>query len=239
VTGIQHAIKNMLNGLKGGAYVIRSGLARDDPERVQEGWDMLEHSVGQIGNYAHNMLDYAKEWKLELQAVDLNELVAKIGAANRQAAADRGVALGWECPPDLPTVTCDPRLVHQAVTDIVVNAIDACTWKDYPVGESPRVSVTTNAIEGGRIFAIEVRDNGCGMSEEIRQNIFTPFFSTKKAWGTGLGLALTARVIKAHGGELTVESEPDRGTSFRIQLPVKGPKERKETDDGQAGSRGG
>jgi two-component system NtrC family sensor kinase len=72
---------------------------------------------------------------------------------------------------------------------------------------------------------IEVRDNGCGMTEEIKRNIFAPFFSTKKTLGTGLGLALTARIIKVHGGELSVESEPDQGTVFRIRLPIDGPKD--------------
>ncbi len=236
VTGIQHAIKNMLNGLKGGAYVVRSGLARDDRQRIQEGWTMLEQSVEQISKYARNMLDYAKEWRVELQTVDLNSLVAKICTLNRQVAADRGVAIRCECADGLPSVSSDPRLIHMAVTDIVVNAIDACTWKDYHVDECAEVSVKNSLEEEGGVFVIEVRDNGCGMTEEIQRNIFTPFFSTKKSWGTGLGLALTARIIKAHGGKISVESEPDRGTTFRIHLPVAGPRDSKETDDGQAGS---
>ena len=79
---------------------------------------------------------------------------------------------------------------------------------------------------------IEVRDNGCGMNEEIRRNLFTPFFSTKKTLGTGLGLAVTARIINVHGGEITVESEPDRGAAFRIHLPVDGPRHGGEVEDG-------
>jgi signal transduction histidine kinase len=75
------------------------------------------------------------------------------------------------------------------------------------------------------------------MDAEIRQNIFTPFFSTKKTRGTGLGLALTARIINVHGGEISVESEPDRGAVFRIHLPIDGPGDSKEVVDGQAGSR--
>jgi len=61
------------------------------------------------------------------------------------------------------------------------------------------------------------------MSDEVKRNVFTPFFSTKKARGIGLGLALTARIIKMHGGEIGVESEPDRGATFRVHLPINGP----------------
>jgi two-component system C4-dicarboxylate transport sensor histidine kinase DctB len=69
------------------------------------------------------------------------------------------------------------------------------------------------------------------MTEDIRPNIFTPFFSTKKTSGTGLGLAQTARIIKAHGGQVLVETEPDRGATFRIHLPIDGPSETRDATD--------
>jgi len=74
------------------------------------------------------------------------------------------------------------------------------------------------------------------MTKVILENIFTPFFSTKKKWGTGLGLALTSRVINVHGGTIDVESEPDKGTTFRIALPTHGPTRGKELADGKEGS---
>jgi len=139
------------------------------------------------------------------------------------------VALRCEAPDGLPAVLCDPKLIHMAVTDILVNAIDACAWKDYRSGESPEVVLEGSFREGGQFVVIEVRDNGCGMNEEIRRNIFTPFFSTKKTQGTGLGLALTSRIISMHRGKISVESEPDRGTTFCVYLPVDGPIENSET----------
>ncbi len=237
VTGIQHAIKNMLNALKGGVYVVRSGTAKRDRQLTEEGWAMLEEGIERIRDLSHNMLNYAKDWKPELQRVNLNDLVAKMCELNRQTAANRGVALLCEVADGLPGILCDPKLIDMAATNILVNAIDACAWKDYRTGENPEVVVTNYLAEGGDLFVIEVRDNGCGMNEEIRRNIFTPFFSIKKTQGTGLGLALTTRIINAHDGEISVESEPDRGAVFRIHLPIDGPRDTKEAVDGEAGSR--
>lgn len=236
VTGIQHAIKNMLNALTGGAFLVRNGAAKDDLERVEEGCEMVDRGIERISNLARNMLNYAREWKPEFQRTDLNDLVEKVGDLHRQIADDQGVALRCEVPDGLPAVLCDPNLIHMAVTDLLVNAIDACHWKDYRNGESPEV-LLRNALTGsGKSVAIEVRDNGCGMNEEIRRNLFTPFFSTKKTRGTGLGLATTFRTINVHGGEISVESEPEKGTTFRLCLPIDGPREAGEADDGQASS---
>ncbi len=236
VTGIQHAIKNMLNALKGGAYLVRNGIPKDNREQIEEGSAMIEEGIDRISSLSYNMLNYAKEWKLDPQRVDLNDLVATICELNRQTAAGRGVALRHESPDGLPAVLCDPKLIHMAATDILVNAIDACTWKEYGSEERPEVVLANSLTARGDSFVIEIRDNGCGMNEEIQQDIFTPFFSTKKTGGAGLGLALTARIIHLHDGEVLVESEPDWGTAFRIRLPIDGPRDSREVADGQAGS---
>jgi PAS domain S-box-containing protein len=231
VTGIHHAIKNMLNSLKGGAYLVRLGMEKDERTRIEEGRAMIEEGIERITDLSHRMLHYAREWKPQLQRVDLNVLVANVCELNRQTAANQGAALRHDLPEGLPAVLCDPQLIHMAVTDILVNAIDACVWKDYGPDERPEVVVTNSLIDDGSVFVTEVRDNGCGMTEDIMPNIFTPFFSTKKMSGTGLGLAQTARIIKAHRGQVLVETEPDRGATFRIHLPIDGPSETRDATD--------
>jgi PAS domain S-box-containing protein len=233
VTGIQHAIKNMLCVLTGGVYLIRNGTAKDDRQRIEEGTAMVQEGIERIDAFSRNMLNYAKEWKLGLQRTDLNDLVARICERNRQTAINQGVTLRSEVPPGLPPVLCDPELIYIAVTDILVNAIDACTWKEYRSGESPEVVLKNSLIDRGNYLVIEISDNGCGMDEEVKRNIFVPFFSTRKTLGTGLGLALTAKIINVHGGEVTVESEPDQGATFRVHLPVHGRKHDREAIHGQ------
>jgi len=223
-TGIQHAIKNMLNALKGGSYLIRVCMEKDNRGQVAEGREMVEEGIDRISSLSHNMLNFAREWKPDLQNVDLNDLVVSTCELNRPTAADRGVSIRHEVSDGLPQVICDPKLIHMATTDLVVNAIDACAAKHYRDGEEPEILMSSSLDEGGHHLVIEVRDNGCGMTDSVRENIFNPFFSTKKTLGTGLGLAVTARIIRLHEGEIRVESEPDRGTTFRIHIPREGPK---------------
>jgi signal transduction histidine kinase len=91
----------------------------------------------------------------------------------------------------------------------------------YGDGDTGKIEFNVYLEAEREFIVVEVRDNGIGMTEEIKANIFTPFFSTKDKMGTGLGLALTARIVKLHGGEIEVESEPERGSVFRITLPIR------------------
>jgi PAS domain S-box-containing protein len=222
VTAIQHAIKNMLNTLTGGAYLARSGISKNDEQRMEDGLAMIDEGKSRIESLSSNMLKYAKEWKLELEVTDLAPIVEDVCNAIKQAANSENTTVGHHVSDHLPPVSCDPRLVHMALMDIASNALDACSSKHYPEAETPEIGFDVYRDKNGRFVVAEIRDNGIGMTEEIKAGIFTPFFSTKEARGTGLGLSLALRIINLHGGEIDVESEPDKGSLFRIALPVAG-----------------
>ncbi len=224
VTAIQHAIKNMLNTLRGGLYVARVGHKKNQGEQIIEGCAMIDEGLTQISELSHNMLKYAREWKIDPEPVDLVEMANKIISAVGQTASELGVSIHTEVDESLPDIQCDPRLIHMGLMDIVSNALDACQLKDYNEHEKPELVIRVYSAAFGRSEVVEVQDNGIGMEQEVKENVFTPFFSTKKKWGTGLGLALTKRIIDLHDGEITVESEPGKGTIFWITLPVKGPR---------------
>jgi len=182
-----------------------------------------------------DMLQFVKEWKPKLASADLAPTLSEIENVIKQSAKDKGIDFQLEQPESLPLVNCDARMLHTAVMDIVSNAVDACFWKDYEEGVMPEVVVRPYLHEDGDKFVIEVRDNGCGMTDEVKANIFTPFFSTKSKAGTGLGLSITSRIIGVHGGKIDVDSIVDHGTTFRIVIPVHGPGTHKESLDGEKG----
>lgn len=220
VTGIQHAIKNMLNTLRGGLYVVRVGQKKEQGARIDEGCEMIEEGLTRISDLSHSMLRYAREWKIEPEQVDLADMAQKIAASVGQNAQERGVSIQTQISDPMPEVSCDPRLIHMCLMDIVSNAVDACELKDYDWEEQPTIMIRVFASAVGKQAVIEIEDNGIGMSKEVVDNVFTPFFSTKKKWGTGLGLALTERIIDLHEGKIVVESVPDTGAIFRITLPL-------------------
>jgi two-component system sensor histidine kinase AtoS len=223
VTAIQHAIKNMLNTLTGGVYIVRLGNKNQPNERIAEGCGMIDEGLNQIGDLAHNMLRYAREWKIEPEPVDLAEMARKVAVAISQTGTERNASIRTEADDKLTDVPCDPRLIHMGLMDIASNALDACMMKDYAAGEEPEIVIRARREGDNGRAVIEIQDNGVGMTPEVRASVFVPFFSTKKKWGTGLGMALTARIIDLHDGKIEVESEPGKGSLFRITLPIKGP----------------
>jgi len=231
-TGIQHTMKNMLNACKGGAYMVRTGLANDNRIMLSEGWDMVEEGISKLTDMSLNMLKYVKQWKPKYDPVDLGQILTDIHHICKQNAANYKIKFPLHIGPDLPPVSCDGQMVYTAVMDIVSNAFDACLWKEYKNGTAPEIAMSVQVCNERREAVIEIKDNGCGMTREVKERIFVPFFSTKSKAGTGLGLAIASRMIAVHGGKIDVESEVNIGTVFHIILPIDGFGANKEHTDG-------
>jgi nitrogen fixation/metabolism regulation signal transduction histidine kinase len=182
-------------------------------EVFQESSSTLLAEISNLKTIIGRFSDFSKMPHPQLQAVRVNEIVrgvAKLYQAQLQAPGRAPIACNLELDDQVGAVAADPELLHRALSNLVLNAMDA-----MPRGGT--LTLRTRSDDGKVI--IEVADTGSGMSSEECERIFTPYY-TSKQHGTGLGLAIVQSVVSDHGGTIRVQSEPGRGTTFVIELPL-------------------
>ncbi len=215
VAGLAHCIKNILNSIGGGSYILEAGVKRQDPDKVERGWGIVKKNNQFMEQLVLDMLSYSKERKPEYSEVDINEVCESVCQLCGEMAKTKNAELLLEGNPSIGPVQIDEKGIKRCLMNLVSNAVDASEEKEGTV----RVS-TGQAEEEGR-FVIKVQDSGYGISEENIEKLFRVFFSTKGSKGTGLGLPVTHKIITEHGGKIDVESVIDEGTTFTITLPKK------------------
>jgi signal transduction histidine kinase len=214
VSGLAHGIKNILMGMEGGMYVLSTGFDKNDRQRVSRGLEMLNRNVGRVSGLTRNLLSFSKGTVPEVALADVNQIAREVAELYVGMAQSAGIVVKMELGEGIPRAPLDASGIHTCLANLVSNAIDACQASDT----GGRAVVIRTSEEGG-VLCLEVSDNGSGMDYEVKKKIFTTFFTTKGAGGTGLGLLLTRKIVQEHGGRIAVESEPGRGTTFRILLP--------------------
>ncbi len=213
ITGLAHCVKNVLNGIRGGSHMVDKGIQRDNSALIANGWDIVKRNSEFMQGLVMDMLSYSREREPELEQTDLNEILETVCSLMSKSAEEKGATITWTPNDGLRSVVLDPKGIQRCVLNLVSNAIDACES-----GQEGRVDVRTETNEDS--FAIRVSDNGCGIAAEDKAHLFDLFFSTKGAQGTGLGLAVTRKIVEEGGGTITVESETGQGTAFTITLPT-------------------
>jgi len=213
VAGLAHTIKNMLMGLEGGMYMVDIGLHDGDSELILNGWEILQRNFGKTTTLVKDFLGFAKGRLPELRLVDPNALTRDIVELYRETARKQGVELVWEPGEDIQPAFLDPSGMETCLTNLISNGIDAAVMRE---GSGGRVILRTREENGQLIF--ESIDNGCGMDWDVKQKVFTTFFTTKGGKGTGLGLLTTRKIVQEHGGSIDVDSIPGEGSIFRIRL---------------------
>jgi len=211
---VAHGVKNILHGMKLGAFVLTRALTRRDFEGVSKGWQMVHRNIDRISKFSLDMLSYARRDPGIQQIVSINQLVQEVCVSLGAQAESRGIRVEAELDSQLPCIAADSEGLHTCFLNLVTNALEA-----FPENvEEGEVRVKTSMVDDG-IICLEVTDNGKGMTSDMLEKIFNPFFSSKGARGTGLGLAITQRIISDHGGSIHVRSEPRRGSTFTVRIP--------------------
>ncbi len=216
VGGIAHSVKNVLEGLRGGVYIVNLGFRDNNQEDIRTGWDMVQRNVARVSSMIMDMLYCARDRSPRRLPVSLAGVAKEVVGLFSARAQDRGVQLETQVAEDAGTVLGEPRDIHSLLANLVTNAIDACS-SDQDAEKTGRVLIRIRREKGEAV--IEVEDNGIGMDEETRGKLFTTFFSTKGTFGTGLGLLVAHKVATEHGGTIGVRSAAGEGSTFTVKLP--------------------
>jgi len=215
IAGLSHHVKNILQGIRGGSYLIDEGLNSNESDLVRRGWRIVEKNQEKISRLVLDMLTFSKERQPELKGSDLNQLVADTAELTQSRADDVGVTIRWVPDESLPEITVDEDGINHAVLNVIGNAIDACDQI-----ENGQVTLSTKYNETDENAQIIVEDNGEGIPEAELKKIFTFFESSKGNHGTGLGLSVSQKIIREHGGEIHVESKEGQGSRFVLEIPA-------------------
>ena len=217
IGSISHGIKGLLTGLDGGIYLVDSGLAKQNQEQINDGWETVKQTVERIRKMVLDILYYAKERSLQRDSIDALEFADEIADAFRPKVVSYSIEFIIDFDSTVDSMEVDAGYVHSALSNILENAVDACI-KD--TSKAKHQIAFRLRHDPSNIF-FEVSDNGIGMDREMTEKIFTPFYSSKGRQGTGLGLFISEKIIQQHGGDILVKSTPGQGTVFKIRIPKK------------------
>jgi len=215
VAVLSHDIKNILQGIVGGSFLIEQGLEEHNEELIAEGWGIVQKNQELISDMILDMLTLSKEREPSLSFEDINKITTRVVALMQGRVQPLGILLNWEPDHSIPSFCFDSKQMTRAITNILTNAIDAVAEKS--VGHIEIASKLNEAF--GRVEII-IDDNGDGIPDEQKDQLFRPFQTTKKGQGTGLGLAVTQKILQEHNGNVQLTNSPLGGARFILEIPL-------------------
>lgn len=210
--GVAHEINNPLGTILIYSHMLLKQLKGST--EVRPDLEMIVNEATRCKNIVRGLLDFARQSRVSKAPTDIAALIRDVIVIMQTKATTKNARLITELQDALPSMMIDGVQIKQMLVNLVENAVDA-------VGDNGEVTVRAQCREDGQAVEITVEDNGCGIAEENLAKLFTPFFTTKEMGkGTGLGLAIAYGVVKMHSGDISVESEAGKGTTFSVWLPV-------------------
>jgi len=218
--GLAHEIKNPLGGIKGAAQLLQQELPA--ASELQEYTQVMVREVERINRIVEELLNLASPKKLKLARVNLHQVLGDIILLQKSAIAQKRITIQQHFDPSIPPILVDEALMTQLFLNLIKNAVEA-------VGDSGLLKVSSRVLADysmtqkgerpSRMVAVDISDDGPGIKKDQLEQLFTPFFTTKTG-GTGLGLAICQKIVSEHRGMIKVDSEPARGTTFTVMLPL-------------------
>ncbi|MCP3905031.1 MAG: FHA domain-containing protein [Planctomycetes bacterium] len=214
VASLSHSIKNILQGLRGGADAVELALNKGDLDLAKEGWPILARNLDRILNLTLNMLVYSRPGTLDIELGDLNALVGEVRDLVMPQCDRKRVGLLLDLADDVPPIPIDVNGMHQALVNVVMNALEAVASRGGVI------TIATRYEPAEHRARISVSDNGPGIEPARHELVFEAFNSSKGQRGTGLGLPVTRKILAEHGGTVDLESVPGRGTTVTMTIPT-------------------
>jgi two-component system sensor histidine kinase HydH len=210
--GLAHELRNPLSTIKSSAELLNTSLADSENEVAKEVAGFISTEVDRTNSLITRFLDFARPLKLKLAKVDVGSVIDRaVRDLNRHVKTN----VHRNYSPDVRPVAMDEELMERVFYNLLMNASQASAAEDATV------TVRTRMLGDGATVEVAVIDRGSGIAASNLENIFNPFFTTKKE-GVGLGLAIVSKIVGEHQGRILVESEVGQGTIFRVLLPIGG-----------------
>ncbi len=210
---LSHDIKNILEGLQGGAYVVEEGMKDKDSKLILRGWDIVKRNITEITGISQDILYSAKERTPALKTVKPIDAARQAGQLFVEKASSMGIQMLMELNPKVPAVKMDPTGISRMLGNLIWNALQACQ-KDE--GKRKHMVFVRVDFYDNYHFLFEVEDTAEGMDKEIQDNLFMEYFSSKGDSGTGLGLMVVERIASNHQGKIEVLTKKKKGSLFRV-----------------------
>jgi signal transduction histidine kinase len=207
--GVAHEVKNPLNAINMHVELVKMKLDTGDVD-VGQHLDIIGSEIERLNRVVKTFLDFTRPVELNLSEIPLDRLVQEVADLATPQAAAAGIEIVVSQQTDDARLNVDVDLVKQALLNIVVNAIEA-------MKEGGQLTLISNVREDQA--EIRINDTGPGIPEQMREKIFSLYFTTKKG-GSGIGLAMTYRIVQLHDGSVDFVSEPGIGTTFVLHLPI-------------------
>jgi signal transduction histidine kinase len=207
--GVGHEVKNPINAIVVHIELLRNKVQAGGGDALRH-LEVIQSEIRRLDRVVQTLVDFSRPVELQLADMDLREVVSSVLMLASAELERRGIVVESQAPSHAVVCRVDADLLKQALLNVVLNGAQAMASGG---------SLAVNLGDGARWASIMVRDHGMGIPDEIRPRIFDLYFTTKKE-GSGIGLAMTYRIVQMHHGQIDVESKPGSGTTFVLRLPL-------------------